>query len=61
MKNASGHQGENERQWKKKVNKNTYNISSIKCVTRKFYVLVVQNNSKEMYKKVCCMFKPFFC
>ena len=46
---------------KKKVNKNTYNISSIKCVTRKFYVLVVQNNSKEMYKKVCCMFKPFFC
>ena len=24
MRNASGHQGENERQWKKKVNWNTY-------------------------------------
>ena len=29
MRSASGHLGENERQWKK-VNKNTYNISSIK-------------------------------
>ena len=35
MRSASGHQGENERQWKKeKVNKNTYYISSIKKVTR---------------------------
>ena len=34
MINASGHLGENERQWKK-VNKNTYDISSIKHVTRK--------------------------
>ena len=38
----------------------TYNISPIKCVTRKFYVVVVQNNSKEMYKKVCCMCKVVF-
>ena len=34
----------------KKV-KNTYDISSIKRVTRKFHVVVVQNNGKEMYKK----------
>ena len=29
-------QGENERQRKKKVNENTYDISSIKLVTKKF-------------------------
>ena len=48
MRNASGHQGENEWQ-RKKVNRNTYNISSIKRV--KFHFVVVQNNGKEMYKK----------
>ena len=36
MINASGHQGENERQGKK-VNRASYNISSIKRVTRKFW------------------------
>ena len=36
MRNASHHQGENERQLKKKVNRNTYNIFSIKRVTRNF-------------------------
>ena len=54
MRNASGHQGENERQWKKKLNKNKYDISSIKNVTRKFLevdVVVMQNNSKQIYKK----------
>ena len=40
----------NERS-EKKVNKNTYEISSVKRVTRKFHVVVVQNNGKEMYKK----------
>ena len=35
MRNASGHRGENEGQWEK-VNKITYDISSIKRVTRKF-------------------------
>ena len=50
MSNASGHQGENERQGKK-VNRTTYNISSIKRVTRKFHAVVVQNTGKEMYKK----------
>ena len=43
-------QGENERQWKKKVNENTYDISSIKIFWT-FHVVVVQNNGKEMYKK----------
>ena len=40
---------------KKKVNGNTFKISSIKLVTRKFLqvsiVVVMQNNGKEMYKK----------
>ena len=47
----------------KKVNKNTFDISFIKRVTRKFLevlVLVVQNNGKEMYKKVCCTCKVAF-
>ena len=30
---------------KKKANRNTYDISSIKSVIRKFHVAVVQNNS----------------
>ena len=32
----------------------------IKCVTGKCYVVVVQNNVKEMYKKVCCPYKIIF-
>ena len=50
MRNASGHQGENEWQ-RKKGNRNTYNIFPIKLVTRKFLaefnVVVVQNNGKK--------------
>ena len=34
----------------KKMNSNA-NISFLKRVTRKFHVVVVQNNGKEMYKK----------
>ena len=33
----------------KRVNKNTSDIPSIKRVTRKFLLTVVQNNGKEMY------------
>ena len=33
------------------MNKNTYDNFSIKRVARKFLVVVVQNNGKEMYKK----------
>ena len=36
---------------KRKVNKNTYDISPIKSVTRKFHFVVVQNNGEEVYKK----------
>ena len=53
VRNASGHQGENERQLKK-ANRNTCGISSMKFVTNKSHVLVLQNNGKEMCKKVCC-------
>ena len=56
VRNASGHQGENERQ-SKKANRNTCGISSIKFVTNKSHVLVVQNNGIEMCKKVCCTCK----
>ena len=38
------------------MNRNTYDISSIKRVTR-CHVVVVQNNSNEMYQQVCCTCK----
>ena len=56
-------QGENEPLWKK-VNGNTYDISSIKRVTKKFLEVsrvVVQNNGKEMYKKSMLHVQSCFC
>ena len=56
MRNASGHQGQIVKMTgseKKSEQEHVYNISSIKRVTRKFRVVVVQNNGKEMYKKEC--------
>ena len=47
----------------KEVNRNAYDISYIKRVLEgfwKFLVVVVQNNGKEMYKKVYCTCKVFF-
>ena len=41
MINASGHLGENERQWKKSEQESFW----------KFHVVFVQNNGKEMYKE----------
>ena len=63
IRNASGHQGENERQSDRKMNKNTYDISSIKRVTRKFHVVVVQNNGKryKCTKKCAACAKLLFC
>ena len=75
MRNASGWQGEASKvkmsgSEKKKANRNTSNkifgehighLFSIKCVTRKFYAVVVQNNGKEINKKVCCTCKVVFC
>ena len=59
VRNASHQQGENKRLWKTKANRNTsnkslvntYDISYKRWVTRKFYVVVVQDNVKEIYKK----------
>ena len=51
MRNASGHQGENERQ-RKKVNKNTYDISSIKRVTRKFLEVSRHSRAKQRQRNV---------
>ena len=61
MINASGHQRKVKMSGgETRVNKNTFDISSIKRVTRKFpevsgsfslYFVVVQNNGKKMYNK----------
>ena len=49
----------------KKVNRNTYNVSSLKRVTRKFWkfhVIVVQNNGqRNVHKKCAARAKLFFC
>ena len=72
MRNASSQQGKNEQQWEKKNAKLEHKqqnlwwahttFFSIKCVTRKFQVVVVQNNGKEMYKetKKCAACAKFF-
>ena len=51
MRNASGHLGENERQ-RKKVNKNTYDISSIKRVTRKLLDVSHCSRTKQQQRNV---------
>ena len=65
MKNTSGHQGENERQRKKKVNRNTYNISSIKPFTRKFLEVSrysrAEQGQRNVLKKCAARAKLFFC
>ena len=48
-------QAENKRQWEKNVNMYMYDITPIKL-----HVVVVQNNCKEMYKKVYCKVFCFF-
>ena len=44
-------QGENERQWKK-VNENTYDISSIKRVTKKFLEVSRCSRAKQQQRNV---------
>ena len=74
--NASYHRGEKERQRKKKVNRNTYNILPIKRVTRKFLEVSLCSCAKQRHrhmrkkpkkscfwlvrKKVCFTCKGFF-
>ena len=61
MRSASGQRVENEQQWIKKCEQvNTYDIFYIRCVTRTFHVVVVQNNVKEMYKKCAAVQNCFF-
>ena len=64
MRNASGHLGTNERQWKK-VNKNTYDISSIKRVTRKFLKVSRCSHAKQgqrnVQRKCAARAKLLFC
>ena len=46
---------------KRKVNGNTYDISSKKRVTNwQFHVVVLQNNGKEMYKQSVLHVQSFF-
>ena len=52
MRNTSGHQDENEQQWKKKVNKKTYDISSVKRVTRKFLEVSRCSRAKQRQRNV---------
>ena len=65
MKNGRGHQGENEWQ-RKKVNRNTYNISSINArLIRKFLQVSRYSRAEQwqrnVYKKCAARAKLFFC
>ena len=62
MKNDSGHECKVKMSGsEKKVNENKYDIFSQKPVTKTFLeVVVVQNNGKKMYKKVCYTSKVTF-
>ena len=63
MRNASGHQGKNERQ-RKKVYRTTYNISSIKRVTRKFLEVSRCRRAKQRQRNVqkkCASRAKLFC
>ena len=65
MRNARGHQGENEWQRKKKtVNKNIYNISSTKRVTKKFLEVSrcrrVKQRKRNLQKKCTTRAKVSF-
>ena len=56
-------QGENERQWKKEVNLNTNDISSIKRVTKTFLEVSRCSGAKQwqrMYKKSVLHGQLFF-
>ena len=53
-------QGENERQWNVRSEREHVRHFLHKKSFWKFCVVVVQNNGKEMYKKVCCTCKVAF-
>ena len=76
MRNASGQRGktskvkmissekkseqEHKQQNLWRAHTTTRHFISIKCVTRRCHVVVVQDNGKEIYKKVCSSCKVVF-
>ena len=65
MRNASGHQGENERRWKKSEQEHVRHFLHKSCneeVSGSFtlYFVVMQNNGKEIYKKSVLHVQIFF-
>ena len=65
MRNASGHQCKVKMSGsEKKVNENTYDISSIKRVTKTFLEVSrcsrAKTTAKKCAKKVCCTCSCFF-
>ena len=63
MRNASGHQCKVKMSGsEKKVNENTYDISSIKRVTKKFLEVsrCIRTTAKKCTKEVCCTCKVAF-
>ena len=62
MRNARGHKGENKRQWKReRVNNDTYDISSVKRVTRKFLEVSRRSRAKQRQRNARARAKLFFC
>ena len=61
MRNTIGHQGENERQWKKNQQEHVRYFLHEKCNQEEwtFHVAVVQNNGK-MYKNSALHVQSFF-
>ena len=64
MRNASGHLGKNERRWKN--SKNTYDISSIKRVTRKLLEIshfsrAIKQRQRNVQRKCVARAKFLFC
>ena len=65
MGNASGHQCKVKKTGsEKKVNENTFDISSIKRVTKKYLEVSrcsrAKQRQKKCTKKVCCTYKVAF-
>ena len=63
MRNASGHLGENERQWKKSEQEHVRHFLHKTCnqeVSGSFTLQSCKTTAKKCTKKVCCTCKVFF-
>ena len=56
----SGSEKKRTRTKVKKHSGSIYDISYVRCVNKMFHVVVMQNNDKEMHKKVCWTCKVVF-